>query len=76
MFEQKTKQMIQAAGDATVRVSLRKVRIESIILREDGLPALFVARYLDSYATHQYFFYKDELAFPSSAKTHLLEIAG
>ena len=73
MTENKTKQMIQAAGEAIVRSNQRSVKIEDIILRGTGQPALFVASYLDSPdQLNRYFFYKDELTFPASLKSNLL----
>jgi len=50
-----------AAGEALVQGSRRKVKIENTILREGGLPTLFVARYLDRFTQDHYFFYLEEL---------------
>ena len=75
MIEQKTLQnsyppsheLIRAAGEAIVKNSQRRVKIEGIIQRDGNLPALFVVRYLDIVWTDQYLFYKEELVFSQNA---------
>lgn len=57
--------MLDASGEAVVIATNRTIRIVDIILRENGLSSIFVAKYEGSHESNQYFFYRDELCFPA-----------
>ena len=59
------KRILDASGEAVVKATQRSIRIVDIILRHNGLPSIYVAKYSDSYVNDQYFFYQNELTFPA-----------
>ena len=58
------KRIFEASGEVVVKATQRSIRILDIILRENGLPSIYVAKYEDAYGNDQYLFYRDELSFP------------
>jgi hypothetical protein len=67
-------ELIKEAGSVLERSTRRMVRIENIIVRDGGLPTLFVVSYPNSYSSDQYFFYLEDLVFPKRVKLEALAV--